>query len=81
MSHPVDFFINGCVFFNICVGARQIGLRLVVIVIADEILYGIIGKKGLEFAVKLGCKSLVVSYDKGRSLCFFDDICYGKRLA
>src|SRR6266849_4601480 len=44
-------------------GGGQIGFRLVVVVVADEILGGILRKEALEFVVELRGKSLVVGQD------------------
>ena len=54
------------VFFNISIGSRNECFRLVVVVVADKILYRIIWEKLLEFAVKLSCKGFVVAEYEGR---------------
>ena len=51
----LDLGIDRKVFFDIGVRRRQVGLRLVVIVVGDEILHGVFGKEVPEFAVKLRC--------------------------
>ena len=51
----LDLGVDRKVFFDIGVRRRQVGLRLVVIVVGDEILHGVFGKEVPEFAVKLRC--------------------------
>jgi len=53
--------VDGEVFFDIGIGGRKIGFRLVIIVIGDEILHGILREERLEFAVKLCRQRLVVA--------------------
>ena len=51
--HLLDVLIDGRVFFNEQIALRHIGFRLVVVVIADEILDRVFREKLAEFAVKL----------------------------
>ena len=53
MAHLVDVLVDGGVFFDVGVGTRHVRLGLVVIVIADEILDGVVREQAGEFAVKL----------------------------
>ena len=54
MAHTVDLFIDGGVFFDEGVGARDVGFGLVVVVVGDEIFDGVVGEEGFEFGVELG---------------------------
>ena len=69
------------ILFDICVGARNIGLRLVVIIIAYEIFDCVFGEEFLEFAVKLCRKGFVVGNHQGGFVHLFDDTRHGKGLS
>ena len=58
-AHLLNVLIDGRVFFDEQVALRHIGLGLVVIVVAYEILHRIFGKKLAKLAVQLCCKRLV----------------------
>ena len=81
MAHTVDLFVDLRVFFYVGVGARNIGFRLVVVVVADEILDGIVGKEAFHFAVKLRRQRLVRRQDQGRFLHRLDHLGHGEGLA
>ena len=81
VAHTVDSFVDGAFFFDIEIGARDIGFRLVIIVIGDEIFHRIIGEEGFELAVKLGGESLVVGEDQGGALGGLDDLGHCEGLA
>ena len=68
MAHAVDLFVDRAVLLDIGVGARDIGFRLVVVVIADEILDRVFREEGLELAVELGRQGLVGRQDQGGAL-------------
>jgi len=51
VAHPVDLLVDRAVFFYVGVGARDVGLGLVVVVVADEILDRIVGEEGLELGI------------------------------
>ena len=57
---PVDLFVDGGVFLDVHVGLGDVGLRLVVIVVADEVLHRVVREELLELAVELGRQGLVV---------------------
>ena len=81
VAHAVDLFVDGGLFFDIGVGARDIGLGLVVVVIGDEILHRVGGEERAELAVELGGQRLVGGEDEGRALGLLDDVRHGKGLA
>ena len=47
---------------------------MIVIVVADEISHCVIGKKLIEFSIKLRCKGFVVSEDQGGLLYFLNHV-------
>ena len=58
-------FVYGGILLYIGIGLRHISFRLIVIVVADEILNRVMGKKGFELAVKLRGEGFVGSDNKG----------------
>jgi hypothetical protein len=48
MTHLVYFIIYGRVFFDVGIGGGQIGFRLVIVIIRDEIFNGILWKQFLN---------------------------------
>ena len=73
----INLFIYRGVLFNVSVCYRQVGFRLVIVVIADKIFHCIMGEKLFEFTVKLGSQSFVVGHDQCWPLYFLDHIGHG----
>ena len=61
MAQLVDVLIDQQIFLYVGIGGRNIGFRLVVIVVAHKIFDRIVGKQPFEFAIKLGSEGLVVT--------------------
>ena len=70
----IDLVINRQILFYISIRCRQVGFRLVVIVIRDEILDGIVREECLELAIQLGSEGFVMTQYQGRFLHFLDHI-------
>ena len=81
MAHAVDLLVDGGFLLDIGVGARDIGFRLVVVVIGDEIFHRVVGKERLELAVELGGQRLVRRQDQRRALRRLDHLGHGEGLA
>ncbi len=81
MAHAVDLLIDGAVLLDIGVGAGDIGFRLVIVVIADEILDRVLRKELLELGIELGRQGLVGGQDQGRALGAGDHLGHGEGLA
>ena len=81
MSQLVYLIVDLGIFFYICVRRRHISLRLIIIIIADEILHRILREELSEFSVELGGQSLIVTDDKSRFLYFLYDLRHGECLA
>ncbi len=81
MAHPVDLLVDRGVLLDVGVGARHIGLRLVVVVVGDEVLDRVLGEERLHLAVELGGQGLVGGEDQGRALHRLDHLGGGEGLA
>ena len=80
-AHLLDVLVNRRIFFNKQVALRHIGLGLVVVVVTDEVLHRIFGKKLAEFAVQLGGQRLVGRKHNGRAPQTRNHIGHGEGLA
>ena len=77
----VELVVDGQVFLNVCVGGRDVGLRLVVVVVAHEVLHRVVGEELAELAVELCRQRLVVAQHKGGAPQLLDDVGHGEGLA
>ena len=64
-SQLFNLLVDRQIFFDIGIANRQIGLRLVVVVIRNKILYGIFRKERFELAVQLGGECFIVTQHQG----------------
>ena len=60
--------VDGGVLFDINVGGRYVGFRLVVVVVGDEVINGVFREELLELAVELRGEGLVVGEDERRAV-------------
>ncbi|CTQ76901.1 hypothetical protein LAX5112_04743 [Roseibium alexandrii] len=81
VAHPVDLLVDRAFLLDIGVGTRDVGLRLVIVVVGDEILDRIVREETLELAIKLGRQRLVRRQDQRRALGALDDLRHGVGLA
>ena len=81
MAHAVDLLVDRRFLLDIGVAARDVGLRLVVVVVGDEILDRVVGEEFLELAVELRRQRLVGRQDQRRTLRLLDHLGHGERLA
>ena len=81
MAHAVDLLVDRRVLLDIGVGARDVGLGLVVVVIRDEILDRVLREEALELAIELGGERLVRREHEGRALRRLDHLGHGEGLA
>ena len=81
MAHAVDLLVDRGFLFYVGVGARDIGLGLVIIVVGDEILHRVVREEALELAIELRRESLVGRQDQRRALRRLDDLRHGEGLA
>ena len=80
-AQALDAVVDGGVLFDVGVARRDVGLRLVVIVVGDEIVNGVLRKELLELAVELRRQRLVVRQDEGRPVRRGDEVGHRKGLA
>ena len=80
-AHAVDLFVDGRFLLDVGVGGRDVGLRLVVVVVADEVLDRVVRKKAAELLVELRGQGLVVDHDQRRTVHPGDRLRHGERLA
>ena len=81
MAHPVDCFVYRAFLFDIGIRPRNIGFRLVIIIIRHEIFDGVVRKEILELAIKLRRQNLVWRQDQGGPLQFFNHLGHREGLA
>ena len=81
VAHAVDLFVYHRLLFDVGIRPRDIGFRLVIIVIADEILDCVFGKKSFEFPEKLRGERLVGGQLNRRTLSRFNNLGHRKGLA
>ena len=79
--HLLDVLVDGAVLFDEQVALGHIGLGLVVVVVADEVFDGVLGKELAEFAVQLRRQRLVGREDNGRATQAGDHVGHGEGLA
>src|SRR6266516_3107200 len=77
----LDLFVNRRIFFDVGVGAGDIGFRLVVIEIADEIFNGVARKELLEIGVELRGQRFIMGDDERGPIDFADYVCDRKSFA
>ena len=81
MAQAVNFVVDGAVFFDIGICGGNVGLRLVIVVIAYEILHRIVGKKLFEFCAKLCGQRFIVRQHQRGAVYPRNDIGHGKGFA
>ena len=80
MPHLIDRIVYGGVLGNISVALRDIGFRLVVIVVTDEILHRIVGEELFKFLIELTGQRLVMDQHQGGLLHLRHHVGHGKGL-
>ena len=79
--HPVDLVVDRRFLLDVRVGRRNVGFGLVVVVVADEVLDGVLGKEPAELLVELRGEGLVVRHHQRRTVHAGDALRHGERLA
>ena len=68
VPQAVNLLVDGGVLFDVGVRRRQVGFRLVVVVVGDEVAHRVVGEELPEFAGELRGECLVVGDDQGGAL-------------
>src|SRR5205807_4712800 len=76
-----DLVVDGRVLLYIGVAGGDVGLRLVVVVVADEVLHPVVGEELPELVGQLGGQRLVGGDDQGGALHLLDSPGDGGALA
>ena len=81
VPQPLDLLVDRGVLLDVGVGLRDVGLGLVVVVVADEVLDGVVRQQLAELVGELGGQGLVRRHHQGRSLQPLDQPRRGRGLA
>ena len=81
VAQAVYLVVDGAVLFDIGIGAGDIGLRLVVVVVGDEIFHGVVREKRAELGAELGGQRLVVGQHQRRAVALGNDVRHREGLA
>ena len=79
--HAVDLVVDGGFLLDVRVGRRHVGLGLVVVVVADEVLDGVVREEAPELLVELRGQRLVVGHHQRRAVHPGDDLGHREGLA
>ena len=80
MAQFFNLIVDGAVLLNIGVGAGNVRLRLIVVVIAHKIFHRVVGEKAFKFGTQLCRQGLIVGENQGRPVEPGDDVCHGEGL-
>jgi hypothetical protein len=81
VPQPVDLLVDGGVLLDVQIPARDVCLRLVVVVVGDEVLDRVLGEECPELVAQLGRERLVVGDHERRPLHSLDHAGHRHRLA
>ena len=76
----VEVVVDGGLLLDVGVAGWHVSFRLVVVVVAHEVLDGVPGEEALELVVELGSQGLVVREHERRALRRLDHLGHGVRL-
>ena len=79
--HLLDVVVDRCVLLDVGVGGGDVGFRLVVVVVGDEVLDGVVGEELAHLAVELRGQGLVGGEHQGRPSRALDDLRHRERLS
>ena len=79
--HLLDVVVDRGVLLDVGVGRGDVGFRLVVVVVGDEVLDGVVREELAHLPVELRGQGLVRSEHQGRPPCPLDDLRHRERLS
>ena len=77
----VQLVVDGGFFFDVKVGGGNVGFRLVVVVVGDEIFDRVMREEALELVIELRRQGLVVRHHQRRPVGLLDHLGHGEGLA
>ena len=77
-AHLLDVLIDCRIFFYEKIPTGNIGFRLIVVVIRNEVFHRVIGKKFPHFRIQLRGQRFIRSHDQGRHALTGDDVSHRK---
>ena len=80
-AHAVDLVVDRRFLLDVRVACRDVRLGLVVVVVADEVLDGVLREEALELLIELRGQGLVVRHHQRRPVRARDDLRHRERLA
>ena len=80
MAQHVDLLVDRCRLGDISVADRNVSLRLVIIVIGDEVLDSVLGEELAQLVAELRRKRFVVGQHQRRPTRLGDDVGHRERL-
>ena len=80
-SQPIEIVVSRGILLDVDVALRDVGFRLVVVVVAHEVAHRILGEESLHLLVELGRERLVVADEQGGAAGPSDDVGHGEGLA
>ncbi len=80
-AHAIDLVVDRRFLLDVGVAGGDVGLGLVVVVVADEVLDRVVGKEAAEFLIQLRGQGLVVHHDQRGPVRRRDDVRHREGLA
>jgi hypothetical protein len=81
VAEAIDVVVARAVLLDVEVRLRDVRLRLVIVVVRDEVLDGVVGEELAELVAELGSERLVMGDHERRLLDLLDDPGHRRRLA
>lgn len=78
VAEAVDFVIDGGIFFDVGVGRGDVGFRLIIVEVGDEIMDFVFWEKFAKFGIELGGEGFIMGEDEGRALVILNQVRHGK---
>ena len=78
---PLDLVVDRGILLDVDVALGDVGLGLIVVVVADEVADRVVREEVLELGVELRGERLVVRHHQRRPTVLGDDVGHGERLA
>ena len=80
-AQPIEFFVDRGIFLDVGIRPRDVGFRLVVVVVRNKVVDGVLREEFLELRIQLRRQRLVVRHDERGPLGALDDLRDGVRFA